>query len=218
MSGQIPAEAAVFLHALLLGAKFMCLYDGLRLCRWLLPHGRRLRDAEDILYWVYCGLWAFAQAFYENDGKIRWYFTAGIAIGMILWNYICSGILKKTLRWVTMRKKGRTEPKRRQSVRDSTKRNRKKKENRNRSVLPIFFVVAALLTVLTVYTRSLQKADAVYAARVDALQNEVDTEKQRQEELEEKSVYVQTKDYIEQIAREKLGLINPDETIIRPEN
>ena len=71
-----------------------------------LPHGRRLRDAEDILYWVYCGLWAFAQAFYENDGKIRWYFTAGIAIGMILWNYICSGILKKTLRWVTMRKKG----------------------------------------------------------------------------------------------------------------
>lgn len=85
-------------------------------------------------------------------------------------------------------------------------------------MLPIFFVVAALLTVLTVYTRSLQKADAVYAARVDALQNEVDTEKQRQEELEEKSVYVQTKDYIEQIAREKLGLINPDETIIRPEN
>lgn len=140
---------------------------------------RRLRDAEDILYWVYCGLWAFAQAFYENDGEIRWYFTAGIAIGMILWNYICSGILKKTIRWVTMRKKGRTEPKRRQSVRDSTKRNRKKKGNRNRSVLPIFFVVAALLTVLTVYTRSLQKADAVYAARVDALQNEVDTEKQR---------------------------------------
>ena len=46
----------------------------------------------------------------------------------------------------------------------------------------------------------------------------MDTEKQRQEELEEKSVYVQTKDYIEQIAREKLGLINPDETIIRPEN
>lgn len=84
----------------------MCLYDGLRLCRWLLPHGRRLRDAEDILYWVYCGLWAFAQAFYENDGEIRWYFTAGIAIGMILWNYICSGILKKTIRWVTMRKKG----------------------------------------------------------------------------------------------------------------
>ena len=103
-------------------------------------------------------------------------------------------------------------------MRDSTKRNRKNKGNRNRSVLPIFFVVAALLTVLTVYTRSLQKADAVYAARVDALQNEVDTEKQRQEELEEKSVYVQTKDYIEQIAREKLGLINPDETIIRPEN
>lgn len=103
-------------------------------------------------------------------------------------------------------------------MRDSTKQNRKKKGNRNRSVLPIFFVVAALLTVLTVYTRSLQKADAVYAARVDALQNEVDTEKQRQEELEEKSVYVQTKDYIEQIAREKLGLINPDETIIRPEN
>lgn len=103
-------------------------------------------------------------------------------------------------------------------VRNSTRRNRKRKGRRNRNILPVLAVVAALLTVLTVYTSSLRKQNAIYAARVEALQNEVDAEEARQAELEERSVYVQTRDYIEQVAREKLGLIHPDETIIRPEN
>ena len=39
----------------------------------------------------------------------------------------------------------------------------------------------------------------------------------RAEELEAERLYVQTKDYIEKVARERLGLVNPDEIILKPE-
>ena len=38
------------------------------------------------------------------------------------------------------------------------------------------------------------------------------------EDLEEKRVYVQTKQYIEKVAKEKLGLVNPDEIILKAAN
>ena len=43
-------------------------------------------------------------------------------------------------------------------------------------------------------------------------------EKKRAEDLEEKRVYVQTKQYIEKVAKEKLGLVNPDEIILKAAN
>lgn len=77
-------------------------------------------------------------------------------------------------------------------------------------------VVLILLCVLTVHTNKLRATDADYAAKVAALSAEVEEESKREEELEEYQVYVQTKQYIEQIAREKLGLVNPDEAIVKP--
>ena len=77
-------------------------------------------------------------------------------------------------------------------------------------------MVLILLCVLTVHTRSLRAADADYAAKVQALSAEVEEESKRAEELEEYQVYVQTKQYIEQVAREKLGLVNPNESIVKP--
>lgn len=38
----------------------------------------------------------------------------------------------------------------------------------------------------------------------------MEEEKKRAEDLEEKRVYVQTKQYIEKVAKEKLGLVNPE--------
>ena len=38
----------------------------------------------------------------------------------------------------------------------------------------------------------------------------------REEQLEEERVYVQTKQYIEKVAKEKLGLVNPDEILLKP--
>ena len=46
---------------------------------------------------------------------------------------------------------------------------------------------------------------------------QLQTEQERSEELEDQRAYMQTVRYIEEIARKVLGLVYPDETIIRPE-
>ena len=43
-------------------------------------------------------------------------------------------------------------------------------------------------------------------------------ELERKADLEERKVYVQTKQYIEEVAKEKLGLVNPDEILLKPSN
>ena len=49
------------------------------------------------------------------------------------------------------------------------------------------------------------------------METSLQSEKERQEELEEEAVYRQTKPYVEDVAREHLGLVKPDEIIIREE-
>ena len=38
----------------------------------------------------------------------------------------------------------------------------------------------------------------------------------KDKELEEYRIYVQTKQYIEEVAKQKLGLVNPDEILLKP--
>ena len=46
----------------------------------------------------------------------------------------------------------------------------------------------------------------------------VEAQNVRSEELEKQSIYMQSIDFIEKIARERLGLVGKDETVIKPEN
>ena len=45
---------------------------------------------------------------------------------------------------------------------------------------------------------------------------QVQDEENRTRELEEYKIYVQTKQYAEEVAKEKLGLVNPDEILLKP--
>ena len=54
--------------------------------------------------------------------------------------------------------------------------------------------------------------------KIEQLENELATEKQRTEELETYSKYVNTKQFVEFMARNKLGLVYPNEVIFRPED
>ena len=44
----------------------------------------------------------------------------------------------------------------------------------------------------------------------------MEEESQRKTELEEREIYVQTKQYIEEVAKEKLGLVSPGEILLKP--
>ena len=57
---------------------------------------------------------------------------------------------------------------------------------------------------------------AIVGITVEALEKQKTEEENRARELEEYRVYVQTKQYIEEIAKQKLGLVNPDEILLKP--
>ena len=45
----------------------------------------------------------------------------------------------------------------------------------------------------------------------------VEQAKQEQTELDAQEKYMQTNEYIEDVAKDKLGLVHPDELVIKPE-
>lgn len=82
----------------------------------------------------------------------------------------------------------------------------------------IVFVIFSMALVVNARSSSLRAKDLEYQVREENLRAQVEEEKKRAEDLEEKRVYVQTKQYIEKVAKEKLGLVNPDEIILKAAN
>lgn len=94
-----------------------------------------------------------------------------------------------------------------------------KRKSRNlNSKLPLLgitLVVGVLAFAVGIRSQDLREKEQTYLMREDTLQKEIANEEQRTEDLNEKKVYVKTKQYIEEVARDKLGLVNPDEIILK---
>ncbi len=101
-------------------------------------------------------------------------------------------------------------------MRQSTKARKKRRKSMRRETYLVLFMAMALVAVLTWRTRDLEEQNAKTLAKIEALQAQVEEEEERSKELEEESLYRQTVDYIEQMARERLGLVYPDEIVITP--
>lgn len=84
------------------------------------------------------------------------------------------------------------------------------------AMLGLTLVVGSLAVVVGIRGNSLRDKDMEYRLKQEKLQTELESEERRAQELEEKRVYVQTKQYIEKVAKEKLGLVNPDEVLLKP--
>ena len=96
---------------------------------------------------------------------------------------------------------------------------RRKKRDRwgNRmAIMGITLVVASLAVVVNLKSTSMRKKELEYQIREETLEKQKAEEENRARELEEYRVYVQTKQYIEEIAKQKLGLVNPDEILLKP--
>lgn len=98
-------------------------------------------------------------------------------------------------------------------------RNRKKKKERltnHMALIGITLVVLSLAVAVHLKGIDLKKKDLNYQIRQENLEIQLASEQKRAENLEEYRVYVQTKEYIEKVAKEKLGLINKDEILLKP--
>lgn len=98
------------------------------------------------------------------------------------------------------------------------RRNKRRSRNSlgNRmALIGITVVVGSLAVVVHIGGTSLRERDLEYQAREQALEKTLAKEEARAAELEEYRVYVQTKQYIEKVAKEKLGLVNKDEILFK---
>ena len=74
------------------------------------------------------------------------------------------------------------------------------------------------ITVVQIKGSSLKSIDREYEIRLENLTAQKEEEEQRALDLEEERKYVQTKEYIKEVAKEKLGLVDPDEILLKPAN
>ncbi|MDO4788841.1 MAG: septum formation initiator family protein [Johnsonella sp.] len=98
--------------------------------------------------------------------------------------------------------------------------NRQRKKNqrmgRHATILAVAIAAFSIAMILNIRVRSLKEQESVYKERIQSIQTEYEAESERAQALEEYRIYVQTKQYIEKVAKEKLGLVKPDEIILKP--
>ena len=85
------------------------------------------------------------------------------------------------------------------------------------SVILISCVLVMLGAILSVGSISLHEKNRSYKEQEAKLQEEIDAEKLRAEEISELEKYVGTDEYVEDVAKEKLGLIYPNEILFTAE-
>jgi cell division protein DivIC len=91
---------------------------------------------------------------------------------------------------------------------------RKRRQNRLGMIL-VSMVVLMLLGVITLNSLELRATSETYLSQKEELLSKIEDEKMRTEEIEEYEKYTQTKKYIEEIAKDKLGLVYDNEIIFK---
>ena len=99
---------------------------------------------------------------------------------------------------------------------NSKKRKKKRKVRYNSlGMLAIALVVLVLLGGLMLESNVLQERLTGYDAKAAILQQQIEDEQNRTEEIDKLKKYMETDEYTEEVAREKLGLVKDNETVFK---
>ena len=91
-----------------------------------------------------------------------------------------------------------------------SRRIKKDKWANRMAIMGITLVVMCLAVAINIKGADLKQSDLDYQIR------QVAEEEKRTGELQEYKIYVKTKQYAEEVAKERLGLVNPDEILLKP--
>ncbi|MDE5908888.1 MAG: septum formation initiator family protein [Lachnospiraceae bacterium] len=94
---------------------------------------------------------------------------------------------------------------------------RKRRQNRFGMFL-VSLVVVMLLIVVAFNSIGLMAKKASYQQKEATLEEQIASELERAQEIEEFEKYTHTKKYIEEVARDKLGLVYEGEILFEDEN
>lgn len=97
------------------------------------------------------------------------------------------------------------------------KRTRRTVKKSRKNLLLVAGVVLVLCVAVSYSQIKLEAQSQACERQIKELEKELAEEEKRAEDIEDYEAYVQTKKYIEEEAREKLGLVYPDEIIFEAE-
>ena len=138
-------------------------------------------------------------------------------------NYTCknkrnkSADEKQQIVWLQTVGKQKARVKKRMKEREEKNSGRKKKvRKKSRTTeFSITIVLCCLVAVLTVKGISLQQKVNANASRLSGLDSQIEQEKQRTDDITALKEYMQTDEYIEKTAREKLGMVKDNEILFK---
>jgi cell division protein DivIC len=91
----------------------------------------------------------------------------------------------------------------------------RKRKRRSSGTVGITIIVLAFLIVMTVQIKNIKEKDAQYEAKESELLQEYQEETQRSSEIDELETYMKSSEYIEDVAKSKLGLTYKNEIIFK---
>lgn len=83
----LEQELDIFVHAVLSGILVYGSYTGIRMLRRFIKHNIQAISVEDFLFWVATSLYLFISIYKTSNGSVRWFFVAGVLIGMALLSF-----------------------------------------------------------------------------------------------------------------------------------
>ena len=79
----------------------------------------------------------------------------------------------------------------------------------------ILLIVMAVFCVTAIGSLQLKQKNQTYQERENNIQAQIDKEEERSKEIEDLETYTKTKKYVEDVAKEKLGLVYEDEILFK---
>ena len=99
--------------------------------------------------------------------------------------------------------------------RNSKKRRRRKQDKV--TALLIGTIVMLLCALVGINTWNLRQKSVELAQEEEKLKSDIEAAEKTSEELDAKESYMETDKYVEDVAKDKLGLVYPNEMIIEPD-
>ena len=95
------------------------------------------------------------------------------------------------------------------------RRSRRRAQHYRRSMLTVCGVILLLAVVLSVNAFQLRAKAKEYQAQETELKEQIQAEQDRKKEIKELEKYVGTDKYVEDVAKEKLGLVHDNEIVFK---
>lgn len=87
------------------------------------------------------------------------------------------------------------------------------KKNNHFGMFTVLILVAMFCSVIGIKSVSLKNKRDEYNKRIQALEQQISDEEDRKKDLEEYEKYTKTVKYVEEVAKDKLGLVYQDEIV-----